>query len=253
MSRKPIIAGNWKMNKTVKEAHEFVEAVKDKVPAPEIVDSVIAAPFLALDRLVADAKGSDLKIAAENVHFENSGAYTGEVSPVMLEDLGVQYVVIGHSERRAMFAETDDTVNKKVHASFAHHLLPIVCVGETLDEREGDRWQAVVKNQVTKAFAGVPADQAVAVVVAYEPIWAIGTGKTASSEQANEVCAFIRQTLVALYDLATAEQVRIQYGGSVKPANIDELLAQSDIDGALVGGASLEPESFLALVNAAKD
>ncbi|CAM3282002.1 triose-phosphate isomerase [Sporolactobacillus spathodeae] len=253
MSRKPIIAGNWKMNKTVKEAHEFVEAVKDKVPAPEIVDSVIAAPFLALDRLVADAKGSDLKIAAENVHFENSGAYTGEVSPVMLEDLGVQYVVIGHSERRAMFAETDETVNKKVHASFAHHLVPIVCVGETLDEREGGRWQAVVKNQVTKAFAGVPADQATAVVVAYEPIWAIGTGKTASSEQANEVCHFIRETITALYDLATAEQVRIQYGGSVKPANIGELLAQSDIDGALVGGASLQPESFLALVDAAKD
>ncbi|MFT8318936.1 MAG: triose-phosphate isomerase [Sporolactobacillus sp.] len=253
MSRKPIIAGNWKMNKTVKEAHEFVEAVKDKVPSTEIVDSVIAAPFLALDRIVADSKGSDLKIAAETVHFENSGAFTGEVSPVMLEDLGVPYVIIGHSERRAMFAETDETVNKKVLASFAHHLTPIVCVGETLDEREGNRWQAVIKKQVSKAFEGVPADQAVDVVVAYEPIWAIGTGKTASSEQANEVCHFIRETITGLYDLATAEKVRIQYGGSVKPANIGELLAQSDIDGALVGGASLQPESFLALLNAAKD
>ncbi|MFX3616764.1 MAG: triose-phosphate isomerase [Sporolactobacillus sp.] len=253
MSRKPIIAGNWKMNKTVKEAHEFVEAVKDKVPSPEIVDSVIAAPFLALDRIVADSKGSDLKIAAETVHFENSGAFTGEVSPVMLEDLGVPYVIIGHSERRAMFAETDESVNKKVLASFAHHLTPIVCVGETLDEREGNRWQAVIKKQVSKAFEGVPADQAVDVVVAYEPIWAIGTGKTASSEQANEVCHFIRETITGLYDLATAEKVRIQYGGSVKPANIGELLAQSDIDGALVGGASLQPESFLALLNAAKD
>ncbi|MFT8872316.1 MAG: triose-phosphate isomerase [Sporolactobacillus sp.] len=253
MSRKPIIAGNWKMNKTVKEAHAFVEAVKDKVPAADVVDSVIAAPFVALDRLVADAKGSDLKIAAENVHFKDSGAFTGEVSPLMLEDLGVNYVIIGHSERRALFAETDESVNQKVLASFAHHLLPIVCVGETLDEREGGRWQAVVKNQVTKAFAGVPSDQAVRVVVAYEPIWAIGTGKSASSADANEVCRFIRETLSGLYDLATAEQVRIQYGGSVKPANIGELLAQSDIDGALVGGASLEPESFLALVNAAKD
>ncbi|TGA97366.1 triose-phosphate isomerase [Sporolactobacillus shoreae] len=252
MSRKPIIAGNWKMNKTVKEAHEFVEAVKDKVPSPELVDSVIAAPFLALDRIVADAKGSDLKIAAENVHFENSGAYTGEVSPVMLEDLGVDYVVIGHSERRAYFAETDDTVNKKVLASLEHHLLPIFCVGESLDEREGGRWQAVIKNQVTKAFAGVPADQAPAVVVAYEPIWAIGTGKSASSDDANEVCHFIRETVAGLYGEATAEKVRIQYGGSVKPANIANFLAQSDIDGALVGGASLQPESFLALLDGAK-
>ncbi|MCO7176482.1 triose-phosphate isomerase [Sporolactobacillus kofuensis] len=252
MSRKPIIAGNWKMNKTVKEAHEFVEAVKDKVPSADLVDSVVAAPFLALDRIVADSKGSDLKISAENVHFENSGAFTGEVSPVMLEDLGVHYVIIGHSERRAMFAETDETVNKKVLASFAHHLIPIVCVGETLDEREGGKWQTVVKNQVTKAFAGVPSDQAVDVVVAYEPIWAIGTGKSASSEDANEVCAYIRETISGLYDEATAAKVRIQYGGSVKPATIGDLLAQSDIDGALVGGASLDPESFLALLEAVK-
>ncbi|MDN3956486.1 triose-phosphate isomerase [Sporolactobacillus laevolacticus] len=252
MSRKPIIAGNWKMNKTVKEAHEFVEAVKNKVPAADLVESVVAAPFLALDRIVADAKGSDLKISAENVHFENSGAFTGEVSPVMLEDIGVQYVIIGHSERRAMFAETDETVNKKVLASFAHNLTPIVCVGETLDEREGGKWQSVVKNQVTKAFAGVPSDQAVDVVVAYEPIWAIGTGKSASDEDANEVCAYIRATIADLYDEATAAKVRIQYGGSVKPATIAGLLAQSDIDGALVGGASLEPESFLALLEAVK-
>ncbi|GAY77320.1 triose-phosphate isomerase [Sporolactobacillus inulinus] len=252
MSRKPIIAGNWKMNKTVKEAHEFVEAVKDKVPSADLVDSVVAAPFLALDRLVADAKGSDLKISAENVHFENSGAFTGEVSPVMLEDLGVQYAIIGHSERRAMFAETDETVNKKVLASFAHHLIPIVCVGETLDEREGGKWQSVVKNQVTKAFAGVPSDQAADVVVAYEPIWAIGTGKSASSDDANEVCAYIRKTVADLYDETVAAKVRIQYGGSVKPATIGDLLAQSDIDGALVGGASLQPESFLALLEAVK-
>lgn len=252
MSRKPIIAGNWKMNKTVKEAHEFVEAIKNKVPSADLVDSVVAAPFLALDRLVADAKGSDLKISAENVHFENSGAFTGEVSPVMLEDLGVQYAIIGHSERRAMFAETDETVNKKVLASFAHHLIPIVCVGETLDEREGGKWQSVVKNQVTKAFAGVPSDQAADVVVAYEPIWAIGTGKSASSDDANEVCAYIRKTVADLYDETVAAKVRIQYGGSVKPATIGDLLAQSDIDGALVGGASLQPESFLALLEAVK-
>ncbi|RYL93619.1 triose-phosphate isomerase [Sporolactobacillus sp. THM19-2] len=252
MSRKPIIAGNWKMNKTVKEAHAFVEAVKDKVPSPDLVDSVVAAPFIALDRIVADAKGSDLKIGAENVHFENSGAFTGEVSPVMLEDLGVDYVIIGHSERRAYFAETDETVNKKVLASLAHHLLPIFCVGESLDEREGGRWQAVIKKQVTKAFEGVPADQAPSVVVAYEPIWAIGTGKSASAEDANEVCHFIRATIAGLYGEATAEEVRIQYGGSVKPANIASFLNQSDIDGALVGGASLQPESFLALLEGAK-
>jgi triosephosphate isomerase len=252
MSRKPIIAGNWKMNKTVKEAHAFVEAVKDKVPSPDLVDSVVAAPFIALDRIVADAKGSDLKIGAENVHFENSGAFTGEVSPVMLEDLGVDYVIIGHSERRAYFAETDETVNKKVLASLAHHLLPIFCVGESLDEREGGRWQAVIKKQVTKAFEGVPADQAPSVVVAYEPIWAIGTGKSASAEDANEVCHFIRATIAGLYGEATAEEVRIQYGGSVKPANIANFLAQSDVDGALVGGASLQPESFLALLEGAK-
>ncbi|WP_353947496.1 triose-phosphate isomerase [Sporolactobacillus sp. Y61] len=252
MSRKPIIAGNWKMNKTVKEAHAFVEAVKDKVPSPDLVDSVVAAPFIDLDRLVADAKGSDLKIGAENVHFENSGAYTGEVSPVMLEDLGVDYVIIGHSERRAYFAETDDTVNKKVLAALAHHLLPIFCVGESLDEREGGRWQAVIKKQVTKAFEGVPADQVPGVVVAYEPIWAIGTGKSASAEDANEVCHYIRATIAGLYGEATAEEVRIQYGGSVKPANIASFLNQSDIDGALVGGASLQPESFLALLEGAK-
>ncbi|RYM05941.1 triose-phosphate isomerase [Sporolactobacillus sp. THM7-7] len=252
MSRKPIIAGNWKMNKTVREAHAFVEALKDKVPSPDVVDSVVCAPFIALDRIVADAKGSDLKIGAENVHFENSGAFTGEVSPVMLEDLGVDYVIIGHSERRAMFAETDDTVNKKILAAFAHHLIPIVCVGETLDEREGGRWQSVVKKQVTKAFSGVPGDQAPSVVVAYEPIWAIGTGKSASSGDANEVCAYIRQTIGGLYDQATADQVRIQYGGSVKPANIKGFMAEPDIDGALVGGASLQPESFLALLEGAK-
>jgi triosephosphate isomerase len=252
VSRKPIIAGNWKMNKTVKEAHAFAEAVKDKVPAADVVDSVICAPFTALDRLVADAKGTDLKIGAENVHFENSGAFTGEVSPVMLEDLGVDYVIIGHSERRAMFAETDDSVNKKVLAAFAHKLSPIVCVGETLDEREAGKWQSVVDKQVTKAFAGLSADQATSVVVAYEPIWAIGTGKSASSEDANEVCSFVRETVAGLYDQATADQVRIQYGGSVKPANIADFMAQSDIDGALVGGASLQPESFLALLDGAK-
>ncbi|MCI1858609.1 MAG: triose-phosphate isomerase [Sporolactobacillus sp.] len=253
MSRKPIIAGNWKMNKTVKEAHAFVEAVKDKVPAPDVVDSVVAAPFIDLDRIVADAKGSDLKIGAENVHFKDSGAFTGEVSPLMLEDLGVDYVIIGHSERRAYFAETDDTVNKKVLAALAHHLLPIFCVGESLDEREGGRWQTVIKNQVTKALAGVPADQVPPIVVAYEPIWAIGTGKSATAEIAEEVAGFIRGTIAELYDQKTADQVRIQYGGSVKPANIANFLTQPDIDGALVGGASLQPESFLALLEAAKN
>ncbi|RBW71216.1 triose-phosphate isomerase [Bacillus taeanensis] len=248
--RKPIIAGNWKMNKTLSEAKGFVEEVKGQIPAEDKVDSVVCAPALFLDALVNDTKGSALKVGAQNMHWEESGAFTGEISPAALKDLAVDYVVIGHSERRELFAETDETVNQKTHAAFKHGLTPIVCVGETLEEREEDRTKEVVKEQVEKGLAGLSEEQAKQTVVAYEPIWAIGTGKTASSEQANEVCAYIRTVLAEQFSQETADAIRIQYGGSVKPDNIKELLEQSDIDGALVGGASLEPQSFLQLLEA---
>jgi len=248
--RKPIIAGNWKMNKVLSEAESFVSDTKDKVPAQDKVDSIICAPFPYLQALVTQAEGTDLKVAAQNMHFEDSGAFTGEVSPAMLKDLGLDYVVLGHSERREYFAETDETVNKKAHAAFEHGITPIICVGETLEQRESNQTMDLVADQVKKALSGLTEDQVKEAVIAYEPIWAIGTGKTATSEQANEVCTHIRQTIADVVSKEAAEAIRIQYGGSVKPANIEELLAQSDIDGALVGGASLEADSFLQLVEA---
>lgn len=248
--RKPIIAGNWKMHKTINEAVEFVAEVKGKIPSVEQVDSVVCAPALFLDRLVQETKGTELQIGAQTMHFEDSGAFTGEISPLALKDLGVQYVIIGHSERREMFAETDETVNKKVHAAFKHGLIPIVCVGETLEQREADQTKAVVEDQVKKALAGLTEEQIKDVVIAYEPIWAIGTGRTSSAEDANEVCAYIRSTIAGLFTKDAADQVRIQYGGSVKPTNIKDFLNQSDIDGALVGGASLDPQSYLQLLEA---
>ena len=250
--RKPIIAGNWKMNKTLAEAKSFVADTKNNVPTSDAVDSIICAPFPFLHALVEDTKGTDLKIAAQNMHFEESGAFTGEVSPAVLKDLGVTYVVLGHSERREMFNETDESVNKKAKAAFNYDLTPIICVGETLEQREANQTMDLVADQVTKALDGLTEDQVKQSVIAYEPIWAIGTGKTATSEQANEVCAHVRKTVASVVSSDAAEAVRIQYGGSVKPANIDELLQQSDIDGALVGGASLEADSFLKLVEAGK-
>ncbi|MBM7571049.1 triose-phosphate isomerase [Aquibacillus albus] len=248
--RKKVIAGNWKMNKVLKEAEQFVADTKDNIPSSDKVESVVCAPYPFLASLVDKAAGTDLKVAAQNMHYEDNGAFTGEVSPVMLKDLGVTYVVIGHSERRELFGENDDTVNKKVHAAFNHQLTPIVCVGETLEQRENNETMTLVENQVKQALAGLTDDQVKQTIVAYEPIWAIGTGKTATSEQANEVCTHIRNVVKEAFSADAAEAVRIQYGGSVKPANVDELLAQSDIDGALVGGASLEADSFLTLVEA---
>ncbi|PFJ14962.1 triose-phosphate isomerase [Bacillus cereus] len=250
--RKPIIAGNWKMNKTLSEAVSFVEEVKSQIPAASAVDAVVCSPALFLERLVAKAEGTDLQIGAQNMHFEKNGAFTGEISPVALSDLKVGYVVIGHSERREMFAETDETVNKKTIAAFEHGLTPIVCCGETLEERESGKTFDLVAGQVTKALAGLTEEQVKATVIAYEPIWAIGTGKSSSSADANEVCAHIRKVVAEAVSPAAAEAVRIQYGGSVKPENIKEYMAQSDIDGALVGGASLEPASFLGLLEAVK-
>ncbi|WP_047980792.1 triose-phosphate isomerase [Ornithinibacillus contaminans] len=248
--RKNIIAGNWKMNKTLAEATQFVDAVVGKIPADDKAEAIVCAPFPYLATLVEKSKGTNLKVSAQNMHFEDNGAYTGEVSPVMLKDLGVTHVVLGHSERREYFAETDETVNKKTHAAFNHGLTPIVCVGETLEQREANQTMSLVETQVKKGLAGLSNDQVAKTIIAYEPVWAIGTGKTASSEDANEVCAHIRNVVKSVTDAATADAVVIQYGGSVKPSNVDELLAQSDIDGALVGGASLEADSFLQLVEA---
>ncbi|WP_100373983.1 triose-phosphate isomerase [Bacillus sp. FJAT-45037] len=250
--RKPIIAGNWKMNKTLGEAKQFVQEVKAKVPANSEVDAVVCSPALYLESLVSETSGTDLLVGAQNVHFEESGAFTGEISPVALKDMNVSYVIIGHSERREMFAETDETVNKKVHAAFKHNLVPIMCCGETDAEREAGKTNDVVREQVEKGLAGLSEDQVKETVIAYEPIWAIGTGKSSSAADANEVCAYIRKVVASNVSETAADAVRIQYGGSVKPANIAEYMAQTDIDGALVGGASLEAQSFLELLEAGK-
>ncbi|MFC4098401.1 triose-phosphate isomerase [Paenibacillus xanthanilyticus] len=249
--RKPIIAGNWKMFKTVSEATSFFADVKG-VAAVDGVEAVICAPYTTLPALVEAAKGTSIAIGAQNLHFEDNGAFTGEISGVMLKDLGVKYVIIGHSERRAYFGETDEIVNKKVHAAFKHALLPIVCVGEKLEEREAGQTKDVCKVQTEAAFQGLSAAQAADVVIAYEPIWAIGTGKSSTSADAEDVIAYIRGVVEGLYDAATAAAVRIQYGGSVKPNNIAEYMAQPNIDGALVGGASLEAASYIQLVEGAK-
>lgn len=247
--RKIVIAGNWKMNKTMEETEIFLKGIEG-VSVAEGVEAVVCSPFPYLPTVVAGTEGSPIQTGAQTMHFEESGAYTGEVSPVMLKDLGVTHVIIGHSERREYFNETDETVNKKVHAAFEYELTPIVCVGETLEQREADETLAHIEEQVTEALCNVSAEQVAETIIAYEPIWAIGTGKTASSEDANEVCAHIRAVVRELTSDDVAEQVTIQYGGSVSPDNIDELLGTSDIDGALVGGASLEADSFSKLIEA---
>jgi len=247
--RKPIMAGNWKMNKTRDEALQFIYAVNQALPSNELVDSVICAPSILLRDLVK-RQGEQLRIGAENMHFAESGAFTGEISPTMLTTTGVEYVILGHSERRAMFNETDETVNLKLKKALEHGLKPIVCVGENLEQRESGEYKELLPSQVKGAFKDVSAADACGVVIAYEPIWAIGTGKTASPEDADETCGLVRAAVETLYNKETAEAVRIQYGGSVKPANVDELMAKPNIDGALVGGASLKADSFIALVQA---
>ncbi|RUS45652.1 triose-phosphate isomerase [Cohnella sp. AR92] len=251
MSRTPIIAGNWKMFKTVPEAVAFVADVKGKAEVAG-VESVICAPYIALPALVSAVKGTSIKIGAQNLHFEDNGAFTGEISGVMLKDLGVDYVIIGHSERRQYFGETDETVNKKMHAAFKHGITPILCVGEKLEEREAGKTDEVNRVQTEAALAGLTAEQVAETVIAYEPIWAIGTGKSSTATDANEAIAYIRSVVSGLYGAEVAAKVRIQYGGSVKPNNVAEYMGQSDIDGALVGGASLEPASYIALVEGAK-
>ncbi|MGP5091023.1 triose-phosphate isomerase [Staphylococcus equorum] len=252
--RKPIIAGNWKMNKTVQEAKDFVNALPT-LPDTKEVESVICAPAIQLDALVTlvnDGKAQGLQIGAQNAYFEDNGAFTGETSPAALADLGVKYVVIGHSERREIFKETDEDINKKAHAVFNHGMTPIICVGETDEERESGKANEVVGNLVKKAVEGLSEEQLQQVVIAYEPIWAIGTGKSSTSEDANEMCAFVRETVAELSSQTVADATRIQYGGSVKPNNIKEYMAQSDIDGALVGGASLKVDDFVQLLEGAK-
>ncbi|OPJ57576.1 triose-phosphate isomerase [Clostridium oryzae] len=245
--RKPIIAGNWKMHNTVEEAVKAVEALKPLVKDAKC-DVVICPTFVCLDAVLKAAAGSNIKVGAQNVYFEEKGAFTGEVAPGMLEAMKVDYVIIGHSERRQYFNETDESVNKKIKAAFAHNLIPILCVGESLEEREANVTEEVIGKQIKLDLAGLTKEQVEKVVVAYEPIWAIGTGKTATADQANETIAFIRKCIANLYG-AAADNTRIQYGGSVKPGTIKEQMSKSDIDGALVGGASLVPADFAAIVN----
>jgi triosephosphate isomerase len=248
--RKPIIAGNWKMNKNRDEALQFIYSVNMKLPSKDAVDSVICAQSPVLRDLVK-RQGDNLRIGAQTMHYEDNGAYTGEISAILLENLGVSYVIIGHSERRAYYNETDHAINKKLHQAFRYGIAPILCVGESLEIREAGTTIDFVKKQIVADLQGLGSEQVKQLVIAYEPIWAIGTGKTATAEMANDTIKAIRNVVKDLYDTETAEAVRIQYGGSVKPSNIDELLATSDIDGALIGGASLDPDSFLKMVEAA--
>lgn len=245
--RTPIIAGNWKMNKTIEEATELVREIKDNLK--ENIEAVVCVPFTALSQVKKEISGTNLKLGAQNMHWEESGAFTGEISPLMLNEIGVDYVIIGHSERRQFFGETDETVNKKIKAALKHDINPIVCVGETLVQREDGIEKEVVEAQVLKALKNINKNDMDKIVIAYEPIWAIGTGKTASSEEANEIISFIRKILKDKYSQEISDKVRIQYGGSVKPSNIAEIMNQSDIDGALVGGASLKSDEFIKLVS----
>lgn len=247
MSRRKIIAGNWKMNMTPSEAVALAETLKPLVKTDE-ADVVFCVPAIDLIPVMEAVKGTNIEVGAENMYYEAKGAFTGEISPAMLTDAGVKYVIIGHSERREYFAETDETVNKKVLKAFEHGLTPIICCGESLTQREQGITLDWIRMQVKIAFQNVTADQAKKAVIAYEPIWAIGTGKTATTEQAEEVCAAIRACIGEIYDEATKEAIRIQYGGSVNAANAAELFAQPDIDGGLVGGASLKAD-FGKIVN----
>lgn len=246
--RKPIAAGNWKMFKTAKEASKMISELKELVKSVSDREVVICPPFTALESAVNAAKGSNVKIGAQNLYWEEKGAFTGEIAPGMIKDLGCEYVIIGHSERRQYFGETDATVNKRIFAALKAGLKPIICVGETLQERESEKTFSVIETQIKGGLKGLSVELMKDCVIAYEPVWAIGTGKTASKEQAQEVHAFIRKLLSDLLGKDTAGATRILYGGSVKPDNVKELMSQPDIDGGLVGGASLEAEPFSKIV-----
>jgi triosephosphate isomerase len=245
--RKKFIAGNWKMYKTTAEALDFAASFKARYRDVG-VETGICAPFTQLAALKEAFAGTGIKLGAQNVHFEEKGAYTGEISVAMLREIGVDYTIVGHSERREYFGETDETVNKKLHKLCEHGILPILCVGENLAQRDAGKAKAVVEAQLAKGLERLGAESVRLLVIAYEPIWAIGTGRTASPEEAQEMCAFIRGTVSALYGADTAESLRVQYGGSVKPENAAEILSKRDVDGALVGGASLSPEDLIKIV-----
>ena len=245
--RKKIIAGNWKMNKTPSETVKLIEELKPLVKTEE-ADVVFCVPAVSLTTAIAAVQGTNITIGAQNMYYEESGAYTGEIAPNMLTDIGVKYVIIGHSERREYFAETDETVNKKVLKAFEHNLTPIICCGESLKQREQGITIDFVRQQIKIAFLGITGEQAKQAVIAYEPIWAIGTGKVATTEQAEEVCKAIRECIAEIYDVATAAAIRIQYGGSVTAASAADLFSQKNIDGGLVGGASLKAD-FGKIVN----
>jgi triosephosphate isomerase (TIM) len=248
--RTPLIAGNWKMNMTVSEAGVFADELL-KNTLNESVEAAICAPFIDLPVLIEKLKDTNIKIGAQNVYYEESGAFTGEISAPMLKDLGVQYVIAGHSERRELFGESDSDVNKKVHAVIEAGMVPIICVGETEAERDLGEHTAKVAGQVKAALEGISPKAASELVIAYEPIWAIGTGRSATSDDANAMCASIRTEVEKLYDKGIADSVRILYGGSVKPATIEDLMSKSDVDGALVGGASLKSDDYTALISGA--
>lgn len=246
--RTPIIAGNWKMNTVVEEAKALVQDLKAQVSDVTNVEIVVCPPFISLTTVSEIIKGSNISLGAQNLYWEKSGAFTAEISAPMLKSAGCTYVIIGHSERRTYFGETDETVNKRIFAALDEDLKPIVCVGETLEEREKGETFDVIKRQVNNGLANLSVEQMKTLVLAYEPVWAIGTGRTATPDQAQEVHAFVRKLLVEMFGETTAEETRIQYGGSVKPQNIEELMNQADIDGALVGGASLKADSFAQIV-----
>ena len=249
--RKTIIAGNWKMNKTASETKQFAEELKTILPKAKWCDVLVCVPSVNIAAAMRAFKDMRVSVGAENIFYEKSGAYTGEISAEMLKDLGVKYVIIGHSERRQYFGETDITVNKKVHAALEAGLHPIICVGESLEQRELGVTMDLISLQVKSALAGVGADKLRKCIIAYEPVWAIGTGKTATPEQAAEVCAFIRATIRHIYGARIARSITIQYGGSMNPENAAELLSQPDIDGGLIGGAPLKPAQFADIINAA--
>jgi len=250
--RKFIIAGNWKMYKTNTEAIQLASALKSKTSSIEKAGMIVCPPATALTTVVAAVEGSKIGVGAQNMYWEDEGAYTGELSSSMIKSTGATYVIIGHSERRQYFGETDETVNKKLKQALKSGLNPIVCIGESLEERESGVTKDVIAKQLDGALRDISADQMVKIILAYEPVWAIGTGKTASPEQAQDVHAFIRSKLQNMYDAATSSSIVIQYGGSVKPGNALELLQQEDIDGALVGGACLEADSFSEIIKAAE-
>lgn len=248
--RIPLIAGNWKMNNTVSNssvlAEELIKFMKDYKKEREVL---ICCPSTSLYALSKITHNSNVKLGAQNMHYEEKGAFTGEISPLMIKDIGVEYIIIGHSERRQLFGESDELINKKITSAIKHDLKPILCVGETLEQREANIEKNIIKSQISKGLKDIEVNDITNIVIAYEPIWAIGTGRTATSEQANDMVSYIRDIIKELYDENTSNNIRILYGGSVKPGNASDIMAQSDIDGALVGGASLKADDFKQIID----